>query len=196
MSSRTPHPIQPDPRQADPRQPFSTAAGHRSLPLPNLLTKTPLPQHDYQPPYDSQSMQTQQRHPASHPHVFSTYPPVSQYSQPPPESHARPANRLILPRPYSPSNPGSPLSPSYASQHMSFGENQLYQNQRFHTHQVPTPRYQMHPDIQNNAPSRGEYTNSLVQLPLGRGRQQSANTQPKSTQKMYDIVKPPPLRPN
>lgn len=196
MSSRTPHPIQPDPRQADPRQPFPTAAGHRSLPLPNLLTKAPLPQHDYQPPYDTQSMQTQQRHAAPHPHVFSTYPPVSQYSQPPPESHARPANRLILPRPYSPSNSGSPLSPSYASQHMSFGENQIYQNQRFHTHHVPTPRYQMHPEIPNSAPSRGEYPNSLVQLPLGRGRQQSANTQPKTTQKMYDNLKPPPLRPN
>lgn len=79
---------------------------------------------------------------------------------------------------------------------MSFGENQVYQNQRYHTHQVPTPRYQMHPDTLNNATSRGEYTNPLVQLPLGRGRQQSANTQTKTTQKMYDFVKSPPLLPN
>lgn len=49
----------------------------------------------------------------------------------------------------------------------------------------------MHPDTLNNASSRGEYTNPLVQLPLGRGRQHSANTHPKTTQKMYDFVKSP-----
>lgn len=54
----------------------------------------------------------------------------------------------------------------------------------------------MHPDTLNNATSRGEYTNPLVQLPLGRGRQQSANTQTKTTQKMYDFMKSPPPLPN
>ncbi len=183
MSSTTPHPIQPDPRQPDRRHPYATAAGHRSLPLPHLLNKSPLPQSDYQTPYDTQSLQIQPRHAAPHHGLLPPYPHVSAYPQPPQDSHTRAPGRLILPRLHSPSDSGSPYSPSYPVQNLPFGDHQVYQNQRYHAHQIPSPaRYSMHPDSLTSTPSSGGFASPLLHLPLGRARQQ--NPQPKSL-KMY-----------